>query len=92
MMAIVCPTPYFAFCNGPCKAAEGDRSTEMLTDELATLEARLERARRRAEDEPPFSPDWDAAMGEVEDLEQHIADLTSRTPLETILAGSAIRG
>ena len=39
----------------------------MTIDELLTL--RLRAARRLAES-PPFSPEWDAAMAAVEDLDE----------------------
>ena len=37
-------------------------------DDPATLRLRLESARARRDREPPFSPDWDAAMEEIADL------------------------
>jgi hypothetical protein len=61
----------------------------MPTNELTVLEARLARALHRVESEPPFSPDWDAAMGEVDDLELQIAELTRRAPADAQLAGTA---
>lgn len=50
-----------------------------MPDDLDTLRARLERARRRADESPPFSPDWDAATAHIEDLERRIADLDRPT-------------
>ena len=37
-------------------------------DDLAILRSRLESARARRDREPPFSPEWDAAMEEIADL------------------------
>ena len=45
-----------------------------MLDDLDILRARLERARRRAAEAAPGSPDWDAAMAHIEDLERRIAD------------------
>jgi hypothetical protein len=46
-----------------------------MPDDPKILTARLDRARRRLADAPPYSPDWDAAMALIEDLERRIADL-----------------
>ena len=45
-----------------------------MPDDPVLLVARLERARLRAADAPPFSPDWDAAMALIEDLERRLAE------------------
>jgi hypothetical protein len=45
-----------------------------MPDESALLAARLDRARRRAADSPAYSPDWDAAMALIEDLERRLAE------------------
>ena len=46
-----------------------------MPDDPALLTARLQRARRRAAEAPAFSPDWDAAMALIEDLERRLVDL-----------------
>jgi len=51
-----------------------------MPDDVALLTARLDRAYRRAADATPGSPDWDAAMALVEDLERRVADLSERVP------------
>jgi hypothetical protein len=47
-------------------------------DDLLKLRLRLQRARDRRDSQPAFSPDWDAAMAEIEDVtllvRQHILD------------------
>ena len=50
-----------------------------MPDDPVLLVARLERARLRAADAPPFSPDWDASMALIEDLERRLADLGDGT-------------
>ena len=45
-----------------------------MPDDPVLLAARLERARRRAADAPAYSPDWDAAMALIEDLERRLAE------------------
>ena len=59
----------------------------MNSDALA---ARLERVRRRIESDVPYSPDWAAAVDELEELEAAIAvkpvaiitmDTRSRAPI-----------
>ena len=37
-------------------------------DDLSKLRTRLRRARDRRDAQPPYSPDWDAAMAEIEDV------------------------
>jgi hypothetical protein len=37
-------------------------------EDLLKLQSRLRRARERRDSQPPFSPDWDAAMAEIEDV------------------------
>jgi hypothetical protein len=54
----------------------------MPSTELDTLHQRLKRARARCESAPPFSPDWDAAMGAIEELELRIAELERSTEPE----------
>ena len=49
-----------------------------MPDDPVLLAARLERARKRAMDAPPFSPDWDAAMALIEDLERRLAEIGPR--------------
>ena len=46
-----------------------------MPDDPVLLAARLDRARLRAADAPPFSPDWDAAMALIEDLERRLAEI-----------------
>jgi hypothetical protein len=44
------------------------------------LVRRLASARRRLAADVPFSPDWDAAMTEIEELEQLLAAFDRRQP------------
>ena len=46
-----------------------------MPDDPVLLAARLNRARLRAADAPPFSPDWDAAMALIEDVERRLAEI-----------------
>ena len=46
-----------------------------MPDDPQILQLRLERARRRAADSPAYSPDWDAAMAHIEDIERRIVAL-----------------
>jgi hypothetical protein len=46
-----------------------------MPDDPQVLIARLKRAHQRAADAPAYSPDWDAAMALIEDLERRIAEL-----------------
>ena len=46
-----------------------------MPDDPVLLGARLDRARLRAADSPPFSPDWDAAMALIEDLERRLTEI-----------------
>ena len=46
-----------------------------MPDDPQVLLARLRRARLRAEESPAYSPDWDAAMALIEDIERRLADL-----------------
>jgi hypothetical protein len=50
-----------------------------MPEDPVLLAARLERARRRAADAPAYSPDWDAAMALIEDIERRLADLGEHT-------------
>jgi hypothetical protein len=50
-----------------------------MPDDPVLIAARLERARRRAADATSYSPDWDAAMALIEDLERRLAELASDT-------------
>ena len=45
-----------------------------MPDDPVLLAARLERARKRAAESPAFSPDWDAAMALIEDIERRLAE------------------
>jgi hypothetical protein len=53
-----------------------------MPDDPVLLAARLERARRRAADAPAYSPDWDAAMALIEDLERRLAEFGDHTARE----------
>ena len=50
-----------------------------MPDDPVLLAARLNRARLRAADAPPFSPDWDAAMALIEDLERRLTEIGPST-------------
>lgn len=50
-------------------------------DNRETLERRLERARARCAEQPPYSPDWDAAMGEIDELVARLALLAPPEPI-----------
>lgn len=41
-------------------------------DELLILRLRLQRACERRDAQPEFSPDWDAAVAEIEDVTQRV--------------------
>lgn len=49
-----------------------------MPDDPTILSARLDRARRRLADAPPYSPDWDAAMALIEDLERRLGELSEQ--------------
>jgi len=51
-----------------------------LTD-LAQLLRRADRARRRVDEATAGSPDWDAAMAELEEIEGWLAERTSKPDL-----------
>lgn len=59
-----------------------------MPDDPAILLARLERARRRAADAPPYSPDWDAAMALIEDLERRLIECAPGLPVGARLDGA----
>jgi hypothetical protein len=44
-------------------------------DTRVTLERRLELARARRDSQPSFSPEWDAAMSDIDDLTARLARL-----------------
>ena len=50
-----------------------------MPDDPIILQSRLARAHHRAEEAPAYSPDWDAAMALIEDLERRLAELAART-------------
>ena len=50
-------------------------------DDRATLERRLDLARARCDSQPPYSPDWDAAMGAVDDLVERLRNLAEPEPV-----------
>ena len=52
-----------------------------MPDDPVLLAARLNRARLRAADAPPYSPDWDAAMALIEDLERRLAEIGQASDL-----------
>ena len=52
-----------------------------MPDDPVLLAARLDRARLRAAEAPPFSPDWDAAMALIEDLERRLAEIGQTSDL-----------
>jgi hypothetical protein len=50
-----------------------------MPDDPVLLAARLDRARRRVAESPAYSPDWDAAMALIEDLERRLAEFGDRS-------------
>jgi hypothetical protein len=46
-----------------------------MPEDREILQRRLERANDRRDREPPFSPDWDAAMDEIDELTERLARL-----------------
>jgi hypothetical protein len=46
-----------------------------MPDDPQILQLRLVRARQRAAESPAYSPDWDAAMALIEDVERRLAAL-----------------
>ena len=46
-----------------------------MPDDPQLLQLRLERARQRAAESPAYSPDWDAAMALIEDIERRLVSL-----------------
>jgi len=59
-----------------------------MPDDPQILLARLRRARQRAADGPAYSPDWDAAMALIEDLERRLAELDETVRNDVHLATS----
>ena len=51
-----------------------------MPDDPKLLTARLQRARVRLDAAPPYSPDWDAAMALIEEIERRLADLGEQVP------------
>jgi hypothetical protein len=49
-------------------------------DREALLRRRLERVRRRLADDVPHSPDWDAAMAELEEVEAAMESVAGGKP------------
>jgi hypothetical protein len=47
--------------------------------ERLRLERAIEAARERAAQHPPFSPAWDAAIGQIEDLERELLSTESQS-------------
>jgi hypothetical protein len=43
-----------------------------MPEDQELLVQRLDGARRRVEDAAPHSPDWDAAMGAIDDFERRL--------------------
>jgi hypothetical protein len=52
-----------------------------MPDDSIILAARLDRARRRLAEAPAYSPDWDATMALIEDLERRLADVGDQREL-----------
>ncbi len=61
-----------------------------MPDDPQILQRRIERARQRAAESPAYSPDWDAAMAAIEDLERRLAELTDRRDDGVLAAAVAI--
>jgi hypothetical protein len=57
-----------------------------MPDDPKLLIARLQRARQRASDAPVYSPDWDAAMALIEEIERRLADLGEQAPTPSLAA------
>ena len=55
--------------------AASDRVRLPAMDECARLRCLLERACARRDSQPPFSPDWDAAMAHLEELSRRLGRL-----------------
>lgn len=51
-----------------------------MPDDPTLLIARLQRARQRLDAAPPYSPDWDAAMALIEEIERRLAELGEQAP------------
>jgi hypothetical protein len=54
-----------------------------LVDHPEMLRGRLSHARARPDREPPFSPDWDAAMDEIDHLTARLARIEREWPSKT---------
>jgi hypothetical protein len=77
--------------NGPFGTSEPDQSSGTLGPmeanaggfalvDIEKLQLRVDRARRRVDDATIGSPDWDAAMAELEEVEEIEARLARRAP------------
>jgi hypothetical protein len=56
-------------------------------DREAVLRRRLERVRRRLADDLPHSPDWAAAMAELEEVEATLASVLASVRAEAARPG-----
>jgi len=70
------------------RATSPARETEAMDTRIA-LERRLELARARRDSQPSYSPDWDAAMGDIDELTASLARLAILARAEQRLPVSA---
>lgn len=54
-------------------AVSGTGDPARMPDDPVVIRARLAIACERRDREPPFSPDWDAAMSEIDELSARLA-------------------
>ncbi len=59
-----------------------------MPDDPQILLARLRRARQRVADAPAYSPDWDAAMALIEDIERRLAEFGEQVRDDRTLTGA----
>jgi hypothetical protein len=55
-------------------------------DDLLMLRLRLQRACERRDSQPEFSPDWDAAMAEIDEVTQRVWRFVPEDRLEPAAA------
>jgi hypothetical protein len=84
------PVPQYG--GRPMRATWPARETEAMDTRVALeqrLEERLELARARRDSQPSFSPDWDAAMGDIDELTATLARLAILARAEQRVPASA---